>query len=190
MSSKIERTGRIEPDAHIVRGFDAEKLRAPFVLRCGAMMIDYIVVLLIPVASLLLGRLLQYDGAKLLNSEINNTGWLITILLCLTNFVIFPMFSGQSIGKMATGLRLVRMDGTIPGFGPVIMRHLIGYPLTLASGMIGFLISLLNKEGRALHDFLAGTVVVYGIQRRRVRGAATEQKKKKVENVSTSESLA
>ncbi len=169
MSAKIERVSARNPRAEVIKGFDAEKLKAPFVLRCGALIIDYMVVLIVPVFSLILGRFLQYDGAKLLNSEINNTGWLITILLCLTNFLIFPMFSGQSIGKMLTGLRLVDKQGASPGFGAIVMRHVIGYPITIATGMLGFLLSVFTSGGRALHDYLAGTFVVYGHPQRTLK---------------------
>ena len=176
MSTNRKPVAKPAVETLVVRGFDAEKLKAPFLLRCGALTIDYIVVLLVPVVSLLLGRFLQYDGAKLLNSEINNTGWLIAFLVCLTNFIIFPMFSGQTIGKMITGLRLVRTNGTDPGFGTILLRHLIGYPLTLGSAMLGFLLSVLNKRGMALHDYIAGTVVVYG---KPVRNVAAKKARKK-----------
>ena len=108
---------------------------------------------------------MNIESSKLLNSEISNTGWLIMVLLALTNFVIFPMFSGQSIGKMLTGLRVVRTDGNIASFSQLLVRHSIGYLLTIATVGLGFLFSILNPKGRALHDFLAGTVVVYGQRR-------------------------
>ncbi len=146
----------------IVVGFDAEKLKAPFLLRCGSLLIDYILIVSVPAISIILGRFMGYDGSKLLNSEINNSGWLITVLLAMTNFIIFPMFSGQSIGKMLTGLRITNLDGTMPGFSSLLLRHLIGYPITLLTGMLGFLLAAVNKNGRALHDFLSGTTVVYG----------------------------
>lgn len=190
MSSKGKRLSPKTGAAEVVKGFDAEKLSAPFVLRCGALMIDYILVLLIPVLSLLLGRFLQYDGAKLLNSEVNNTGWLITILLCVTNFIIFPIFSGQTIGKMLTGLRIVKMDGSAPGVGTILSRHLFGYPLTLFSAMIGFLLALANKNGRALHDYVASTMVVYGSQKRKVKTTVRKRKKQKVKKAKAGESLA
>lgn len=181
MSAKIEKVPERSPQAEIIKGFDPEKLKAPFILRCGALTIDYMIVLIVPVFSLILGRFLQYDGAKLLNSEVNNTGWLITILLCLTNFLIFPMFSGQSIGKMLTGLRIVNKRGAGPGFGVIVMRHAIGYPITIATGMLGFVLSVFTDEGRALHDYLAGTVVVYGKPKKSFK---TRMSKKRKENKS------
>jgi uncharacterized RDD family membrane protein YckC len=149
----------------VIVDFAAERLKAPFLLRCGAILIDYILLIFIPVGSLLIGRLMNIESSKLLNSKVSNTGWLITILLALTNFVIFPMFSGQSIGKMLTGLRVVRTDGKVASFSQLLVRHSIGYLLTIATVGIGFLFSILNQKGRALHDFLAGTVVVYGRRR-------------------------
>lgn len=153
---------RVLRTERIVKDFDAELLKAPFLLRCGAFLIDYILLICIPVVGLLIARSSGNDGAKLLNSEINSTGWLIALLLGLTNFVIFPMFSGQSLGKMLTGLRVVKTDGEYPSFVNLLVRHTIGYLLTILTGGLGFLFSVFNIKGRALHDFLAGTIVIYG----------------------------
>ncbi len=162
MSARVEKLpdGNVKTERVIV-GFDAQKLRAPFLLRCGAILIDYILLISIPVASLLIGRSFGNDGSKLLNSEISNVGWLIFLLLALTNFLIFPMFSGQSIGKMITGIRIVKSDGSAPGFASIILRNVVGYPLTLLSGGLGFLIAAFSESGRAVHDYLGNTVVVY-----------------------------
>lgn len=164
MSARVEKavpTNTIQTK-QVVVGFDAEKLKAPFLLRCGSLLIDYILIVSVPAISILLGRFMGYDGAKLLNSEVNNAGWLITILLAITNFIIFPMFSGQSIGKIMTGLRITNVDGTMPGYSSLLLRHLVGYPITLLTGGLGFLLAAFTNKGRALHDYLTGTVVVYG----------------------------
>ncbi len=167
MSARVERAvPAARPNAEqIIVDFDTERLHAPFLLRCGAILIDYILLVSIPVVSLLLGRSFEYDGARLLNSEVSNAGWLIMILLGLTNFIIFPMFSGQSIGKMLTGLRIVKTDGSSASFSRLLVRHLIGYPLTILTAGLGLFIAVLNQNGRALHDYLSGTIVVYGRRR-------------------------
>lgn len=164
MSSTIERADYASKAGteEIIVNFDAEKLKAPFLLRCGALLIDYIFLISIPVIGILIGRIYGYDGAKLLNSEFTNASWLIAVLLGLTNFVIFPIFAGQSVGKMLTGLRVVKTDGKMPSFSSLIIRHLLGYPLTILTGGLGFLFSTLNAKGLALHDYLGGTVVIYG----------------------------
>ena len=149
----------------VVVNFDAERLKAPFLLRCGAFLIDYILLVCIPVIALLLGRFYGTDGVKLLNSELSSTGWVVMLLLGLTNFVIFPMFSGQSIGKMLTGIRIVQKDGSPPTFLQLLLRHTVGYFLTALTGGLGFLFSALNEKGRALQDLIGGTVVIYGKQK-------------------------
>lgn len=173
MSSKKEKSRKkqISPATRrfrtekVIVDFDAEKLKAPFILRLGALLIDYILLIAAPVISLLVSRSFGDDGAKLLNSEISNAGWLIMVLIALTNFLIFPLFSGQSIGKMLTGLKIVSKDGSPASFGAILLRNLIGYFLTGITFGLGFLLALFSIKGRALHDFLAGTIVVYGQQR-------------------------
>jgi uncharacterized RDD family membrane protein YckC len=145
--------------------FDAERLKAPFLLRCGAFLIDYIILVCVPVTGLIFGRAFGMDGTKLLNSEISNTGWLIMFLLGLTNFVILPTFSGQSIGKMLTGLRIVSKDGHLPSLKALILRHTLGYLLTFLTFGVGFFISVFSVKGRALQDLIAGTIVIYGEQK-------------------------
>jgi len=184
MSATVQRAApanKIETK-QIVIGFDAVALRAPFLLRCGSLLIDYILIVSVPAISILLARLLGYDGSKLLNSEINNAGWLIMILLAITNFIIFPMFSGQSIGKMLTGLRITNLDGTMPGFSSLLLRHLIGYPITLLTGMLGFLLSAFMSNGRTLHDYLSSTTVVYGKKNLTQKIFVRKTKKRKKES--------
>ena len=171
MSAKVERT--FTPSVRtrteeVIVNFDAARVKAPFLLRCGALLIDYIILVSLPVLGLLLGRLSGEDGAKLFKSSFNSAGWLIAILLAVTNFIIFPMIGGQSIGKMLTGLRVIKSDGQPASFSQLLIRHLLGYPLTALTAGLGFLLSVFSPKGRALHDLIAGTVVVYGQKKPKV----------------------
>ena len=173
MSAKVERTFSPTPGVRtrteeVIVNFDATKVKAPFLLRCGALLIDYIILVSLPVLGLLLGRLSGDDGAKLFKSGFNSAGWLIAILLAVTNFIIFPMLGGQSIGKLFTGLRIINKDGQAATFGQLLLRHLVGYPLTALTFGLGFLFSAFSAKGRALHDLVAGTVVVYGQKKPKV----------------------
>ena len=176
MSASVGRTVpvRRKRTEQIIVNFDVERLKAPFLLRCGAVLIDYILLICMPVISLLLGRAFSYDGSKLLTSEFSNAGWLIMILLAVTNFVIFPLFTGKSLGKMLTGLRIVKADGNPPSLGSLLVRHLVGYPLTVLTFGLGLLIAAFSQKGRALHDLLAGTVVVYGRRKIQESGFKTQ----------------
>ena len=162
MSATVE-TAAVRParNTELVVDFEPEKVHAPFFLRCGALLTDYIVLISIPVIGLLLSRYMGNDGAKLIGGSLNDTAWLIAVLLGFTNFIALPIFSGQTIGKMLAGLRIVRSDGRSASKGSIILRQTLGYFLSFATLGFGFLISVLGSKGRALHDYLAGTIVIY-----------------------------
>lgn len=162
MNSKADaKTRHVESSTEIVTNFDVQRLAAPFFLRCGALLIDYILFVLGPVAMLLLGRYFGSDGSKLITGSLNDTGWLIAVLAGGANFLLLPLFSGQSVGKLVTGLRIVRTDGRHAGPARIALRQTLGYSITLITAGLGFLLSTIVPSGRSLHDLLFGTVVVY-----------------------------
>ena len=160
-ATEVAKTGTRE----VIVGFSPEALRAPFLLRCGAVIIDYIVVIAIPVIGLLLSRFSGNDGTKLLNEGISSASWLVAVLVGVTNMLLLPIFSGQTLGKIVTGLRIVRIDGTTPPVGAIALRQTVGYFLMLATAGLGFFLSVFSSMGRALHDYLSGTVVIYADRR-------------------------
>lgn len=141
--------------------FDADAARAPFALRCGAILVDYILLAGILVVSSLIARGLG-GGARLAGSPLNMAGFLIAIGATVFNFIVLPWTRGRTIGKWATGLRIVTKDGTSVGFLAVLLRHVIGYPVSTIPFCAGFLLAVFNRRGRALHDYIAGTMVVQG----------------------------
>ena len=140
-----------------------ERLRAPFSLRCGALLVDY----LIPVALLALSTLLAraFGDARRGSTAVLTAGYLASAGVAVLNLVFVAGLSGRTLGKWVAGLRIERRDGVPLSFGRALVRHLVGYPLTLLTGGLGFLLVAFDSKGRALHDLLAGTVVV------RTRGA-------------------
>jgi uncharacterized RDD family membrane protein YckC len=132
---------------------------APFALRCGAMLIDYIVLVGTVALSTLIARMLG-GGARAASSSAETLGIFIAIVAAVLNLGILAGFTGRTIGKWATGLRVLRKDGTIPGVGRAFLRHFIGYPLSFLTLGIGFLVAALSTRGRALHDLIADTIVV------------------------------
>lgn len=89
--------------------------------------------------------------------------WLIPLLrITFTPFYIFLfwIFAGQTPGKYAMGLRVVRADGR-PMTVLVVLRRMLGYFLTLLSLGVGFAWMLIDNQRQAWHDTLAGTVVIY-----------------------------
>lgn len=66
---------------------------------------------------------------------------------------------GQSLGMMAVHIAVTDRAGYHVSLGQALVRTLI-WPLSLLPMGIGFLPILFDRESRALHDMLAGTVVV------------------------------
>lgn len=133
-----------------------ERLRAPFTLRCGALLVDYIIVVGLVAFATLLARAFGDGRSGLLLT----VGYLTALGVAFLNLVVIAGFSGRTLGKWVAGLRIERRDGVPLSFGRALLRHLVGYPLTILTLGLGFLIAAFNSEGRALHDLLAGTVLV------------------------------
>src|SRR5215213_3332726 len=136
-----------------------QRLRAPFPLRCGALLIDYIILVALLVMSTLVARMLG-GGARAAGSSAETAGILMTILAVVMNLGIVPGLTGLTLGKWATGLRIERSDGAPLGIGRAFLRHFVGYPISFALFGIGFLIAAVSVHGRGLHDMIAGTIVV------------------------------
>jgi uncharacterized RDD family membrane protein YckC len=76
-------------------------------------------------------------------------------------FTLFTAAGGQTIGKMATGIRVVAMesDAARVPLGHSVLRATAYLVSALPAGL-GFLPALLGAERRAIHDRLADTRVV------------------------------
>jgi uncharacterized RDD family membrane protein YckC len=81
------------------------------------------------------------------------------VLLKVSYFCAFTAIGGQTIGKMAMGLRVVTDDGEPVDAARAIRRTLAGTVSTAVLGL-GFIPALIGSERRALHDHVAHTRVV------------------------------
>lgn len=137
-ASALPRLGAAAIDAALLGGINLMILY--FTLRlCDLTFGD---VLLLPVAPLL-SFLMLLDGGYL---------------------AMFVAAGGQTIGKMATGIRVVPADVTSAlshhvTFGHAIVRAIVLLLCTLPAGL-GLLPALFGREHRGLHDRLADTRVI------------------------------
>jgi len=73
--------------------------------------------------------------------------------------ILMPWMKGQTPGKRALGIRVVRLDGH-----PVTVWHAFeragGYAAGLATGTLGFLQIYWDANRQGIHDKVAGTVVI------------------------------
>lgn len=171
MSARIEQTGLVQGEeagasaARVRSEAYAERYRAPFSLRCGALLIDYILIVIVVAISTVWARLLG-GGARFAGGTTETVGLLVALAVAALNFVALASLRGQTLGKWATGLRIERADGSPVGIARILLRHVLGYPLSLLILGLGFLFAAFDSQGRALHDLLAGTLVVRSHSRR------------------------
>jgi uncharacterized RDD family membrane protein YckC len=80
-------------------------------------------------------------------------------LAILVYFIGFWTWRGQTLGQMATHIKVVRADGQPMDLGVATLRFvgLLVCGLTLG---IGFLFIVFDKRKRGLHDRIAGTYVI------------------------------
>lgn len=135
--------------------------------RFGGALIDAVVLFVAITAGgtlfVSLGGELDPAGAQALN-----------LFLAITMMVVLPttvetLSRGRSLGKLATGLRVVRDDA-----GPISMRHALTralaapFELYLTFGVPAMIASAANRKGKRFGDLAAGTYVV------RVRNKASD----------------
>jgi uncharacterized RDD family membrane protein YckC len=135
------------------------RFRAPFPLRCGAILIDYITPVAIIAFSTLMGRVLGGSGRSW-GSSAETAGLVLAVGVVVLNLGVLPGLTGFTVGKWAAGLRILRQDGAEIGIGRAFIRHFVGYPLSLITFGLGFLAVAFTSRGRGLHDLIAGTMVV------------------------------
>jgi uncharacterized RDD family membrane protein YckC len=140
---------------------------AGFVTRLGAYIIDQLVIAgIISLVTIVAGFVMQslqineLLGAQRIAQVIMTTLALLLIISFLILYYIgFWMLAGQTPGKRLMGVRIVRTDGERITLGPAIRRW-VGYWLS-AILFLGYLWVLVDDRRQALHDKLAGTLVVY-----------------------------
>ncbi len=86
-------------------------------------------------------------------------------------YTLFTGLRGQTPGKMAVGIKVIREDGSLPGVGYAALRETIGKLVSGLALLLGYLWVAFDTKKQGWHDKMAGTVVVVVSRReRRYRG--------------------
>lgn len=130
-------------------------------LRCGAFLLDYILMLLVLAITVLLAYYLKrrWELPEVAN-VILLVGYLLTAVVLFLNLVYYAERDGQTFGKRFIGIRVIRTDGRPLDFQALALRHFVGYPLALLCGGLGLLWALWDSKQQGWHDKLVGTLVV------------------------------
>lgn len=125
--------------------------------RILAAVVDYIV---IGVYAFLLVILYVYFQ-KYVKGSMIAFGVLAALPALLYDFLCELALNGQSFGKMALRIRVVRIDGTQPSAGAYLLRWILRIvDITMSSGSVAVLTILINGKGQRVGDIAAGTTVI------------------------------
>lgn len=90
----------------------------------------------------------QSDGALFFGSAVS-----------FAYFTLLVGLWGATLGKRVLGVRIVRLDGSPVGIPRALGRQLATI-LSVFTFLVGYLMVIFRSDKRALHDLIAGTVVV------------------------------
>jgi len=136
---------------------------APLQLRIVAFVLDSIVMLALFAVFFAVGGL----QVLLRGDDPPDSAVYIWVAILVTFFFPFaPLFFAalwwwrcQSPGMMAVGIGVADREGYRLSFGRALLRAMV-WPLSILPLGLGLLMAIFDRESRALHDHLAGTVVL------------------------------
>jgi uncharacterized RDD family membrane protein YckC len=139
--------------------------------RIVATLIDYLVLIAWAALWGVIFRNVDSDSSGTHTTDWSSPAGIIAIIiiaLILAPFVFYSLiseifFNGQSIGKKARHLRVVRLDGTAPRLGDYFLRWLlriVDLYLPVAGGLVAIITIAVSGKGQRLGDMAAGTAVV------------------------------
>jgi len=136
---------------------------ASFVTRALGALID----VLVTVAVLIALGILVGVSIEEVNAQWAQAGGVVVMVATFVGLpvTVETLSRGRSLGKLATGVRVVLDDGGPVRFRHALIRALVGVgELWLTFGGVALIASLANAKGKRLGDMVAGTYVI------RVRG--------------------
>jgi predicted Zn finger-like uncharacterized protein len=138
--------------------------KAGFWIRVVASLVDGIILLVMQVIlSVLLG--LIASGAS---NGINEQGQvalslvytLFGTVLSMAYYVFFTGYCGQTPGKMAVRVKVIRSDGEDISYGRAFFREVFGKFVSGVLLGIGYLMVAFDSQKQGLHDKIANTYVI------------------------------
>jgi uncharacterized RDD family membrane protein YckC len=162
----------------IAEGVELELRPARLTSRCAALLLDFAIQGML---TLLLHAIVFSTIWRNSNADSNNAFWIVIIVIVTLGYPVTmeTLTVGRSIGKLALGLRIVRVDGGPERFRHALARALAGLfadlnlpmfaavvlgessPLWLVLvGTPGAFASVASRRGQRIGDLLAGTIAI------------------------------
>lgn len=140
-------------DIHTTHNVVIEKGLASVGQRIGAFVVDLILLVIIYVVAI--NAFIVGDGLGIAMILF------LSMLLFFFNLLMEIIFNGQSIGKKAVGIKIVRLDGKELTFSDLFSRWSMRFiDIYMSLGAIAFLTIGASKNGQRIGDKLANTIVI------------------------------
>jgi len=139
-----------------------EQSYAGFWIRALAYLIDSVLLITVQTAlslliNLTIGMLgIATDGDPAINTII----WLFGAVLSISYAVFFTGYCGQTPGKMALRIKVIRTDGSPINYGRAALREVLGKFISSILLGIGYLMVAFDNRKQGLHDKIADTYVI------------------------------
>lgn len=91
---------------------------------------------------------------------VNTVIWLFGASLSIGYAVFFTGYCGQTPGKMAVRIKVIRTDGRQINYGRAALREVLGKFLSSVLLCIGYLMVAFDSQKQGLHDKIADTYVI------------------------------
>jgi uncharacterized RDD family membrane protein YckC len=100
------------------------------------------------------------DG-NIVSGALGGLAGLFSFVLFLAYYTFMEGYYGQTLGKMALGIKVIREDsGQAPGFGKAAIRTVLRIIDGIAFYLVGFIVALVSDKNQRLGDMAARTLVV------------------------------
>nr|WP_232214205.1 RDD family protein [Bacillus sp. SG-1] len=128
-----------------------------FWMRFWAYLLDLVVISSI-------GRLIVYPifralDLSLVKDDLFAPISILSSIIFYGYFVLMTKYFGQTLGKMAFGLKVIELDGKPLKWGTVIFRELIGRFISASILILYIVVAFTNKK-QGIHDLFADTTVI------------------------------
>jgi uncharacterized RDD family membrane protein YckC len=133
---------------------------AHFPSRMAAVLLDMVVQLSVLAVVLIVALVLVSPGDAAVAAGISVTAYAVVVVGYSTVFE--TLSRGQTLGKLAFGLRVVSDDGSPERFRQALVRGLTGMIeiWSIVGAPIGLFTSIVSAKGKRLGDMFAGTYVI------------------------------
>lgn len=148
--------------AYMAAATPADLPKAGFWLRFVACLLDS---LILGAVQFGIGLALGLAGGAIIGGDSDSFAldlvtWLCSTVVGVTYYIFFTGYNGQTPGKMALRIQVVRTDGTAMTYRRAFLREVVGKFLSALILGIGYLMAGFDRNKQGLHDRIAGTYVI------------------------------